>query len=194
MEKGVKEDLKELKERCKNFREKIDGKRFLITGGAGFIGSWLCDILHELGAEIVCVDNFSTGSKTNIAHLMDKQGFTLIKADVSREDWLKLAEIKESFDFVLHLAARADPKDYMKHPIETMLSNSLGTLHTLRIAERDKAVYYFSSTSEVYGNPELHPQPESYWGNVNPIGVRACYDESKRFSEALCMAFLREKA
>ncbi|HIQ50133.1 MAG TPA: SDR family oxidoreductase [Nanoarchaeota archaeon] len=193
MEKRVKEDLKELKERCKIFKEKIKGKRFLITGGAGFIGSWLCDILYEFGAEIVCIDNFSTGSKKNISHLIDKQRFTLLENDVSKNDWLLLPEIKERFDFVLHLAARADPKNYVKYPIDTMLSNSLGTLHTLQIATRDKAIYFFASTSEVYGDPKVHPQHEAYWGNVNPIGIRACYDEAKRFSEALCMAFFREK-
>ncbi len=193
MEKRVKEDLKELKERCKAFEGKIKGKRFLVTGGAGFIGSWLCDILHEFGAEIVCVDNFATGSENNIAHLMDKQRFILIKEDVSKDKWLGLPELREKFDFVLHLAARADPKDYMKNPIDTMLSDSVGTLNTLKLAERDSALYYFSSTSEVYGDPEIHPQPEHYWGNVNPLGPRACYDEAKRFSEALCMAFFRER-
>lgn len=193
MEKRVKEDLKELKERCKKFKANIKGKRFLITGGAGFIGSWLCDIIHEFGGEIVCIDNFSTGSENNIAHLIDKKNFTLIKADVSKNTWFDLPEIKENFDFVLHLAARADPKNYMQHPIDTMLSDSLGTFNTLRLAERDNATYYFSSTSEVYGNPQIHPQPENYWGNVNPIGPRSCYDEAKRFSEALCMAFFREK-
>lgn len=193
MEKRIKEDLKELKERCKNFKREIKGKRFLITGGAGFIGSWICDSLYEFGAEIVCVDNFVTGLESNIAHLIDKQRFTLIKADISKNYWLKLKEIKESFDFVLHLAARADPKDYMQNPVDTMLSDSLGTLNTLKIAERDNACYYFSSSSEIYGNPEIHPQPESYFGNVNPIGPRSCYDEAKRFSEALCMAFFREK-
>ncbi len=193
MEKRIKKDLDELKERCKNLGKKIKGKRFLITGGAGFIGSWLCDILHELGAEIVCVDNFATGKESNIAHLLNRQRFTLIKADISKNEWLNLPELKERFDFVLHLAARADPKDYTQHPIDTMLSDSIGTLNTLRLAERDNACYYFSSTSEVYGNPEVHPQPESYWGNVNPIGPRSCYDEAKRFSEALCMAFFREK-
>ncbi len=193
MQKTIKRDLSELKERCKDFKEKIRGKRFLITGGAGFIGSWLCDFIHEFGGEVVCVDNLATGTKSNISHLIDKSGFTFIKTDISKEDWLKLPEIKESFDFVLHLAARADPKDYMNYPIDTILSNSLGTLHTLRIGERDNAIYYYSSTSEVYGNPQIHPQPEHYWGNVNPIGPRACYDESKRFSEALCMAFFREK-
>ncbi len=186
-----KEDIENLTDRFKNLEKEIKGKRFLVTGGAGFIGSWLVDVLHNLGGEIVVIDNLSTGSKNNISQLIDK--ITFIEFDVSKKEWTGLDEVKEKFDYVLHLAARADPQNYVKYPIDTMLSNSLGTLHTLRIAERDNAVYYFSSTSEVYGDPAVHPQPETYWGNVNPIGVRSCYDEAKRFSEALTTAFHREK-
>ncbi len=193
MENRIKKDLKELKERLKEFEKEIKNKRFLVTGGAGFIGSWLCDVMCEFKGEVICVDNLATGSEKNIEHLLDKNNFTFLPCDVSQSDFPSLPELKESFDYVLHLAARADPKDYMRHPIETMLSDSLGTFNTLKIAARDNACYYFSSTSEVYGNPEVHPQPEHYWGNVNPLGQRSCYDEAKRFSEALCMAFHREK-
>jgi len=189
----IKKELETIKRDIGDFEKEIKGKRFLVTGGAGFIGSWVCDTIIALGGEVVCIDNLSCGNLNNIEHLLDNKKFIFLKEDISKEDWMKREEVREHFDFVLHLAARADPKDYMKHPIDTMLSNSLGTLHTLRIAERDNAIYYYSSTSEVYGNPKVHPQREDYWGNVNPRGVRSCYDESKRFSEALCMAFHREK-
>ncbi len=196
MHKVIKKDLKSLKKKLRKFRSKITVKRFLVTGGAGFIGSWICDTLALFSPEkIVCVDNLSTlsSSISNIAHLMENENFTFIKADVSKTYWLSHEEIKRGFDYILHLAARADPKDYVNFPIETMLPNSFGTFYTLKLAEKFNATYYFASTSEVYGNPKIHPQSESYWGNVNPVGIRSCYDESKRFSEALCMAFMREK-
>jgi nucleoside-diphosphate-sugar epimerase len=189
----IKKGLELIKNDISDFKKDINGKRFLVTGGAGFIGSWICDVLIDFGGEVVCLDNLCCGKLHNVEHLLDNKKFTFIKANVADTKWMEEPEIKERFDFVLHLAARADPKDYQNYPIDTMLSNSLGTLHTLRIAERDNAIYYYSSTSEVYGNPEKHPQSEDYWGNVNPIGPRSCYDEAKRFSEALCMAFWREK-
>ncbi len=190
----IEKDLEQLEKEFEEFKKDVEERRFLITGGAGFIGSWISDLLYRLGAEIYILDNFSTGKMENIDHLIESNRVKLLNYDVSKEEWKEDEIIKDTnFDFVLHLAARADPQNYIKYPIDTMLSNSFGTLYTLQIAERDNAIYYFSSTSEVYGEPQVHPQPETYWGNVNPIGERSCYDEAKRFSEALVLSFFREK-
>lgn len=155
----------------------------LVTGGAGFIGSWLCEALLDKGQKIICVDNFITGNKENIQHLLKDKNFTLLEHDV-----IKPVNINEKIDFIWHLASPASPVDYQKLPIETMLVNSIGTLNMLRLAEKKKARFLFASTSEVYGDPKEHPQKESYWGNINPVGPRSCYDESKRFGEALTMS------
>ncbi|MFB6089220.1 MAG: NAD-dependent epimerase/dehydratase family protein [Candidatus Aenigmatarchaeota archaeon] len=190
----IEDDVKNIQERISQFKPQIKNKTFLVTGGAGFLGSWVCDVLVEMDGKVICLDNFSSGKRKNIEHLLSRENFTLIEGDVSKEDFLELPKIKNNnFDYVLHLAARADPKDYQEYPIETMETDSFGTYYTLKLAERDDALYYFSSTSEVYGDPEEHPQEEDYWGNVNPNGKRACYDESKRFSEALIMNFYRQK-
>ncbi|MDD5155441.1 MAG: SDR family oxidoreductase [Candidatus Omnitrophica bacterium] len=161
-------------------------KTALITGGAGFIGSHLCDRLINEGLRVICLDNLITGSVANIESLAKARNFRFIEHNVS-----KYISIKEKLDFVLHFASPASPEDYLKFPIQTLKVGSLGTHNSLGLAKDKKAVFILASTSEVYGDPLVHPQPESYWGNVNPIGVRGCYDESKRFAEAITMAYHR---
>jgi dTDP-glucose 4,6-dehydratase len=157
--------------------------RAVVTGGAGFVGSHLCDRLRDGGAGVVCVDNFLTGSADNVAHLADDPAFELLERDVSEP-----FDVAGPVDVVFHLASPASPHDYARHPIETLKAGSHGTLHALELAGRKGARLLLASTSEVYGDPLIHPQPESYWGNVNPIGPRSQYDESKRFAEALTAA------
>ncbi len=157
--------------------------RSLVTGGAGFIGSWLCEALLKDG-EVVCADNFSSGKKENIAHLINNRNFMLVKHDVT-----KPLNVSGAIDCIYHMASPASPVYYQKMPVETMLVNSIGTLNMLRLAEKKKASMLFASTSEVYGDPKEHPQKESYYGNVNPVGPRSCYDESKRFGEALISSY-----
>jgi dTDP-glucose 4,6-dehydratase len=159
-------------------------RRAVVTGGAGFLGSHLCEHLLARGVEVVCLDNFLTGPPENIAHLREHTGFRLVRCDVS--DFI---HVPGPVDLVLHFASPASPVDYLKMPIETMKVGSLGTLHTLGLALEKDARYILASTSEVYGDPLEHPQREDYWGNVNPIGPRGVYDEAKRFSEALTTAY-----
>jgi dTDP-glucose 4,6-dehydratase len=161
--------------------------RIVITGGAGFIGSHLCDYLLDKGHEIICIDNLITGNIANIAHLIDKnKQFTFIKQDVT--NYLAVDGV---VDFVLHLASPASPIDYAELPIQTLKVGSLGTHKALGLAKAKKATFLLASTSEVYGDPLIHPQPETYWGNVNPVGPRGVYDEAKRFAEAMTMAYHR---
>ncbi|MFJ8752633.1 GDP-mannose 4,6-dehydratase [Streptomyces sp. NPDC102441] len=159
-------------------------QRAVVTGGGGFIGSHVCDRLLDSGAEVVCVDNFSTGHRSNVEHLADHPGFTLIEADVTED-----LDVPGPVTLVLHLASPASLPEFARLPIETMLVGSAGTYNTLRIAQRHSARYVLASTSEVYGDPLEHPQKETYWGNVNPIGPRAVYDEAKRYAEAMTVAF-----
>jgi len=161
--------------------------RVLITGAAGFIGSHLCEKFLKEGHEVIGLDNFLTGSPDNIAHLFRNPRFTFYKYDVTN-----FIYVSGNLELILHFACPASPVDYMNHPIHTMKVDSLGTLHTLGLAREKSARYLLASTSEVYGNPTVHPQPETYWGNVNPVGPRSVYDEAKRFSEALTMAYYRE--
>ena len=161
--------------------------RVLITGAAGFIGSHLCDKFLREGHEVIGLDNFLTGTPDNVAHLFGNENFTFFKYDVTN-----FIYIDKDVDLILHFACPASPVDYTNHPIHTMKVDSLGTLHTLGLAKVKKARFVLASTSEVYGNPEIHPQPETYWGHVNPLGPRSVYDEAKRFSEALSMAYYRE--
>lgn len=160
--------------------------RILITGGAGFIGSHLCERLVADGHSVLCVDNFLTGSESNLRQLKNNPRFKLLRQDVSRS-----LEVAGPLEEVLHFASPASPLDYAIYPVETLEAGSLGTLNSLRLAQAKGAGFLLASTSEVYGDPEVHPQPESYWGHVNPVGPRSCYDEAKRFSEALTMAFHR---
>ncbi len=164
------------------------GEIALVTGGAGFIGSHLCEYLLEKGFKVICVDNLSTGSEENIKHLKNNKNFKFLKKDV-RED----LDINEKIDYIFDLASRASPKDFRIYPIDILTTNGLGVYNLLKIAEKNKAKFLFSSTSEVYGDPKEHPQKETCWGNVNPIGIRGCYDEAKRFAEAMVMAFVRER-
>lgn len=159
-------------------------KRAVLTGGAGFVGSHLAERLLAQGIDVVCLDNFVTGSADNVAHLQGHDGFRLMKVDVS--DYIS---IPGPVDYVLHFASPASPIDYAELPIQTLKAGSLGTLHTLGLAKEKGARYLLASTSETYGDPLVHPQPENYWGNVNPVGPRACYDEAKRFAEALTVSY-----
>src|SRR5262252_968144 len=158
--------------------------RVLVTGGAGFLGSHLCDALIARGDEVVCVDNLSTGRAENVAHLAGRSGFGLLQADVTAS-----FDARGPFGAVAHLASPASPPAYLERPLETLAVGSKGTENVLRIAERDAARFLLASTSEVYGDPQVHPQPESYWGNVNPVGPRSVYDEAKRYAEALTTAY-----
>jgi len=160
--------------------------RVLITGGAGFIGSHLCDCLLDQGHEVIAMDNLSTGSTDNIAHLAGREGFSFIKHNVT--DYIY---IEGALDAVLHLASLPSPVDYLSLPIQTLKVGALGTHKALGLAKAKEARFLLASTSEVYGDPLVHPQPEQYWGNVNPVGPRGVYDESKRFAEALTMAYHR---
>jgi dTDP-glucose 4,6-dehydratase len=161
-------------------------KVVLITGGAGFIGSHLCERLLKEGFKVICMDNLITGNLENIKPLLKDKNFLFIKHDVT-----KYIEIKGKIDYVLHFASPASPCDYLKLPIQTLKVGSLGTHNTLGLAMKKRAKFLLASTSEVYGDPLVHPQPESYWGNVNPIGLRGVYDEAKRFAEAITMAYHR---
>ena len=160
--------------------------RIVITGGAGFLGSHLADLLLSRGDEVVAIDNLSTGNKANIEHLFGTPGFTFVEHDVSNYVW-----VPGDVDGVLHFASPASPIDYLEMPIQTLKVGSLGTHNTLGLAKAKDAKYFIASTSEVYGDPHVHPQTEDYWGNVNPVGPRGVYDEAKRFSEAMTMAYHR---
>lgn len=161
------------------------GKRILITGGAGFIGSHLSERLLNEGHDIICLDNFFTGSKDNIRHLMGNNRFELVRHDV-------VDEFKAEVDEIYNLACPASPVHYQYNPIKTFKTSVLGTMNMLGLAKRVNAKMFQASTSEVYGDPHVHPQKESYWGNVNPIGIRSCYDEGKRSAETLCFDYHRQ--
>jgi dTDP-glucose 4,6-dehydratase len=161
-----------------------DRTRAVVTGGAGFLGSHLCERLLLDGWEVVCLDNFLTGTAVNVAHLSQIGPFRLVRTDVS-----EYIHVVGDVDAVLHFASPASPVDYLKLPIHTLKVGAIGTLHTLGLAREKGARYVLASTSEVYGDPEVHPQPESYWGHVNPVGPRGVYDEAKRFAEAMTMAY-----
>src|SRR4051812_3960877 len=160
--------------------------RVVVSGGAGFLGSHLVDALLGRGDEVVVLDNLVTGSVDNIDHLFGQPGFTFVEHDVSTFIW-----VPGPVDAVMHLASPASPKDYLEKPIQTLKVGSLGTHNTLGLAKAKGAKYFLASTSEVYGDPQIHPQPETYWGHVNPVGPRGVYDEAKRFAEAMTMAYHR---
>ncbi len=158
----------------------------VITGGAGFLGSHLCEKMIENNIDVVCIDNFSTGSLKNIEHLIGNDSFKFIKHDVTN-----FIHVPGNVDYVLHFASPASPIDYLEMPIQTLKVGSLGTHKALGLALKKNARFLLASTSEVYGDPEIHPQTEGYWGNVNPVGPRGVYDEAKRFAEAMTMAYHR---
>src|ERR671918_556860 len=160
--------------------------RYLVTGGAGFIGSHLCESLLKQGHEVICMDNYSTGAQQNIAGFAANRRFTFMDHNVSR-----YIEVQQPLDFVLHFASPASPVDYLELPIPTLKVGSLGTHNALGLAKAKQAIFLLASTSEVYGDPLVRPQNEEYWGNVNPVGPRGVYDEAKRFAEAMTMAYHR---
>ena len=160
--------------------------RIVVTGGAGFVGSHLCDYLLEKGHSVICLDNLLTGTMENITHLLDNDKFTYVEHNVT-----EYISVEGGVDAVLHMASPASPVDYLKLPIPTLKVGSIGTLNALGLAKEKKSKFLLTSTSEVYGDPKVHPQPEGYWGNVNPVGPRGVYDEAKRFAEALTMAYHR---
>jgi dTDP-glucose 4,6-dehydratase len=160
----------------------------LVTGGAGFLGSHLCDELLARGHRVICVDNLETGSLNNIAHIRDPDRFVHLGVDIIEPYF-----VDEPVDFVYHLASPASPIDYLRLPLHTLKVGSYGTHHTLGLAKAKRARFLLASTSEVYGDPQEHPQSESYWGHVNPIGPRGVYDEAKRYAEALTMAYRRQQ-
>ncbi len=160
--------------------------RTLVTGGAGFLGSHICDYLLAKGHQVICIDNLLTGTTENIEHLIGNPNFQYINHNVSEYIY-----VGKEIDNVLHFASPASPMDYLKLPIQTLKVGSLGTLHAIGLAKSKKARFLLASTSEVYGDPKVHPQSEDYWGNVNPVGPRGVYDEAKRFAEAMVMAYHR---
>ena len=177
----IEEDLETIKRSIDT--EVFRGKSVLVSGGSGFLGSWICDVLSEVGSRIICLDNLSTGVFENIEHLKGTKGFEFEKADVCT--YVR----KPNVDMVFHLASRPAPEDYQKHPVETALANSTGTDKMLDLARKNDARVFYASSSEVYGDPEVFPTPESYEGKVDPLGPRSCYEEGKRFGEALCKAY-----
>ena len=181
IQEGINEILKNLGD------VSFEDQTVLVTGGAGFLGSWLCDVLVSQSARVICLDNLASGLESNITHLLDQENFKFVKHDISQPIYFD-----EKIDVVMHLASRASPLEFDKFPIQILKANTLGTWIALGIAKKHKARFLFTSTSEVYGNPEVVPTPETYNGNVNPIGVRGCYDESKRAGEAMCMAYMRQ--
>lgn len=164
------------------------GSRFLVTGGAGFLGTWLCSFLVNQGADVLCLDNLSSGLRENVSRLEKNPRFSFILHDISEP-----IHFRQNIDYVFHLASRASPLEFDKFPLEIIRANTLGTMHALDIATEHGARLLFTSTSEVYGNAGIFPTPETYHGNVHTLGIRGCYDESKRMGEALCLAYLREK-
>jgi dTDP-glucose 4,6-dehydratase len=174
-------------------RQYGEGHRILVTGGAGFVPSHLVDALLARGADVVGIDNFVTGSKENIAHLVDHPRFTLVEADVAQPLPEHAGVLSGRFDAIMHFASPASPTDFAQIPVEILRVGSVATLQLLERAAADEARFIMASTSEAYGDPLVHPQPETYWGNVNPIGVRSVYDEAKRFSEAATMAYHRSR-
>ena len=182
---------KGIKEICSNVNSEhhyFKTKNVLVVGGAGFLGSWLCDVLISLGSKVVCLDTLGSGNRKNISHLENKKNFRLINVDIINYS------TDEKYDFILHMASRAAPDDYKQFPIETLLTNSLGTQNALELSLKSNCRLLYASTSEIYGDSTEVPTSESYWGNVNPVGIRSCYDEGKRFGEALCAAYVREKS
>lgn len=167
--------------------ENRGSRRILITGGAGFLGSHLCEKFLVKGDEVICMDSLITGSKDNIGHLLDNSKFSFIRHDVT-----EFIEVEGILNGIMHFASPASPVDYLERPIHTLKVNALGTYNCLGLARVKDSKFFLASTSEIYGDPEVNPQPEDYWGNVNPTGFRSVYDEGKRFAEAITMAYHRK--
>ncbi|MHB1868446.1 MAG: NAD-dependent epimerase/dehydratase family protein, partial [Nitrososphaerales archaeon] len=181
MDEIVQKDVEKL---TKEFGSSFSGNKILVTGGAGFLGSWLCDVFVQSGGKVDCLDNFSTSTNKNIEHLKGKMN--VISSNV--ED----ANLTENYDYIFDFSSRASPDEYIHHPIETLTASSIGTMKMLELAKKGNSVIVHASTSEIYGDPQVVPTPESYYGYTNSIGIRSCYDEGKRFAEALCMAYFRQ--
>ena len=195
----ISQDIAEINERLKKEGITFEGKTILVTGGAGFLGSWVCDVLVKHNAYCICLDNLTSGQPKNIIHLMEEDNFRFINHDISYPIYfgmsyhplgICISDIKK-IDIVMHMASRASPFEFKVNPISILRSNTLGTLNSLGIAKFHNAIFFYTSTSEVYGNPpkEAVPSPESYFGHVNPVGPRSCYDESKRAGEAFIKAY-----
>jgi UDP-glucuronate decarboxylase len=196
---NISQDIEEIIRRLKKENITFQGKTILVTGGAGFLGSWVCDVLVKQGASCICLDNLSSGKPENILQLKDEKQFRFINHDISYPIYFGMSyhplgicvgDIKK-IDIVMHMASRASPFEFKEEPISILRSNTLGTLNSLGIAKFHNAIFFYTSTSEVYGNPpkEAIPTPESYFGHVNPVGPRSCYDESKRAGEAFIKAY-----
>ncbi len=199
MNYDFQQDLDEILNRLKEDSISFRTKTILVTGGAGFLGSWVCDVLVKQGANCICLDNLSSGRFANITHLMEKENFRFINHDISKPVFFGLTnhpngicigDIKR-IDIVMHMASRASPFEFSKYPIPILKSNTLGTMNALGVAKAHNALFFYTSTSEVYGNPpnEAIPTAETYFGHVNPVGPRSCYDESKRAGEAFVKAY-----
>jgi UDP-glucuronate decarboxylase len=184
MDAIIAEDLDTIKKSIRS--DAFDGKNVLVTGGAGFLGSWICDVLTRTGSRVVCLDNLSTGVFDNVQHLKGTKNFEFQKADTCEYSG------RRKFDLIFHMASRPAPEDYQKHPVETAQANSLGTQQVLERARKSDARVFYASSSEVYGDPEVFPTPESYVGRVDPLGPRSCYEEGKRFGESYCKAYSDE--
>ncbi len=180
----ILEDLNKIKNEFRNLG--FEEKKVLVTGGAGFIGSWICDVLMGLDAEVTCLDNLSTGKRDYIDHLLNKPKLRFINENIC------VFKSDERYDLIFHLASHASPGEYQQNPIETLLTNSLGSQNVAESARRFDTTVLFASTSEVYGNAEVIPTSENYWGNVNPVGPRSCYFEGKRFAESLFVAYHKQ--
>lgn len=165
----------------------FQGQSVLITGGAGFLGSWMCDVLISQGAEVICVDNLASGRMSNISHLQDSNRFHFLEHDISEP-----IGFESRLDLVIHMASRASPFEFEHYPIEILKANTIGLMVALEIAKKHKARILYTSTSEIYGNPQVVPTPESYYGNVNSVGPRGCYDEAKRCGEAYVVAYRKQ--
>src|SRR6267143_5539108 len=184
MDAIIKNDIEQIRKSIN--LEPFQGKSVLVSGGSGFLGSWICDVLSGIGSKVICLDNLSTGVFENVEHLKGTKNFEFEKMEVCTYSR------NPRVDTVFHLASRPAPEDYQKHPVETALANATGTDRMLDLARKNDARVFYSSSSEVYGDPEIFPTPESYEGKVDPLGPRSCYEEGKRFGEALCKAYRDE--
>jgi UDP-glucuronate decarboxylase len=182
--KMISEEVKEITRHLGALSSTIAGKRVLVTGGAGFLGSWLCDVLVDRAASVICLDNLASGLKANISHLLDNNRFTFVEHDIA-----KPITFDEPLDLVMHLASRASPLEFEKYPIQILKANTLGIWVALGIAKKHRARFLYTSTSEIYGAATEFPTPEAYNGNVNPLGPRSCYDEAKRCGESFVIAY-----